>query len=217
MPRLSDMSAAFELDHDSNDQDEIEVTAKEVYGKLIEAWLNEKFAPELLESKIELVDCMLEQIRELEGKMTKSKDLVSSLQKIELERVKFVISSYLRARLQKIEDNVIHVLEHEPTGESKLSTEELKFAKSFADNMQNQFNEAVLHHMPLNVQKLEQNKNIPRPNLDAYILLKVNERQEQVLLDPDMDDPTDLEQGTQHILRYQTIASCLETSSVALI
>jgi len=32
----------------------------------LQAWLNERFAPELLESKSELVECMLEQMAEME-------------------------------------------------------------------------------------------------------------------------------------------------------
>jgi hypothetical protein len=34
----------------------------QVLGKLEEAWLNEKHSPELLEPKMEIVDCMLEQV-----------------------------------------------------------------------------------------------------------------------------------------------------------
>ena len=34
-------------------------------SQFFQAWLNEKFAPELLESKVELVECMLDQIKEM--------------------------------------------------------------------------------------------------------------------------------------------------------
>ena len=202
----------------SDDDDEIEVTAKEVYDKLTEAWLNEKFAPELLESQVELVECMLAQVKELENNFTsKDRDLVSSLQKIELERVKFVITSYLRERLKKIENNVIHILAQESKGEkSKLSPEELVFAKSFADSIQTHLNVQVLQQMPPNMQALDQKKNIPKPNMDAYVLIKVKEKQEQVLLDPE-DEPTDLEEGSQHILRYQPISPFVVSSTISLI
>jgi len=201
----------------SDDDDEIEVTAKEVYDKLTEAWLNEKFAPELLESQAELVECMLAQVKEIENNFTKKdKGLASSLQKIELERVKFLIASYLRERLKKIEQYVVYVLQQEAKSDTpKMSAEELKFAKTFADSMQKHLNSLVLHQMPYNMQNLKQEKN-PKPNMDAYVLMKVNERQEHVLLDPE-DEPTDLEEGSQHILRYQPIASLVETSSVTLV
>ena len=42
---------------------EEELTAAEVLQKLEDAWLNEKHSPELLEPKMEIVECMLEQVR----------------------------------------------------------------------------------------------------------------------------------------------------------
>ena len=41
---------------------EEELTAAEVLNKLEDAWLNEKHSPELLDPKMELVECMLEQV-----------------------------------------------------------------------------------------------------------------------------------------------------------
>ena len=37
----------------------------DVFFLKIQAWVNEKFAPELLESKADLVECMLDQIKEM--------------------------------------------------------------------------------------------------------------------------------------------------------
>lgn len=201
----------------SDDDDEIEVTAKEVYDKLTEAWLNEKFAPELLESQAELVECMLAQVKEIESNFTKkNKDLVSSLQKIELERVKFLIASYMRERIKKIEEYVVYFLQQEAKqGSSKMSPNELKFAKTFADDMEKHLSSLVLNNMPANMQTFKQEKN-PRPNMDAYVLMKVNQKQENILLDPE-DEPTDLEEGSQHILRYQPIAALVESSAISLV
>lgn len=209
--------SANEEELDGSD-DEIQVTAKEVCEQLTEAWLNEKFSPELLETKVELVECMLAQVKELENNSTiKDKDLETSVQQIELERVKFVIASYLRERLKKIENNVIHVLEEEAKDQpSKLSPGELKFAKEFADNMQNHFNKLALQQMPANMQTLDQKKNIPRPNLDEYLFIKVNSKQEQVLIDPE-EEPYTLEVDSQHIVRYKPIAAFVEDGTVSLI
>ena len=44
------------------EQYEEELTAAEVLQKLEDAWLNEKHAPELLESRMEIVECMLDQV-----------------------------------------------------------------------------------------------------------------------------------------------------------
>ena len=42
-------------------QYEEELTAAEVLQKLEDAWLNEKHSPEILEPRMEIVECMLEQ------------------------------------------------------------------------------------------------------------------------------------------------------------
>ena len=52
----------FENSADDIDQFEEELTAAEVLQKLEDAWLNEKHSPELLEPKMEIVECMLEQV-----------------------------------------------------------------------------------------------------------------------------------------------------------
>lgn len=52
---------------------EEELTAAEVLQKMEEAWINEKHAPELLESKIEIIECMLDQIKTMEENLSKLK------------------------------------------------------------------------------------------------------------------------------------------------
>ena len=49
---------------------EEELTAAEVLQKMEEAWINEKHAPELLESKIEIIECMLDQIKTMEENLS---------------------------------------------------------------------------------------------------------------------------------------------------
>ena len=48
---------------DRVDEYEEELTAAEVLQKLEDYWLNEKQSPELLEPKMEIVECMLEQVK----------------------------------------------------------------------------------------------------------------------------------------------------------
>lgn len=202
--------------------EEIEVTAAEVLAQLEEAWTNEKFAPELLESKADLVECMLDQIKEMEGNLKKVKqgDVVASLHKLEIDRIRYVLSSYTRTRIEKIEKHVVHVLEQEAardeTESSRLSPEELQYAKEYADGMEGLFKSLALQHMPANMQNIDRKKAVPRPNMDKYVFLKVLENQEQVMIDHE-EDPIDLETGAQHIVRYSAIAPLLGNGSVALL
>ena len=52
----------FENSAGDAEQFEEELTAAEVLQKLEDAWLNEKHSPELLEPRMEIVECMLEQV-----------------------------------------------------------------------------------------------------------------------------------------------------------
>ena len=52
-----------DTDYDGVEEYEEELTAAEVLQKLEDAWLNEKHSPELLDPKMEIVECMLEQVK----------------------------------------------------------------------------------------------------------------------------------------------------------
>ena len=47
---------------EEEEEEEEMMTSAEVLAKLEEAWRNEKFAPNLLEAKTDLVDCIVEQV-----------------------------------------------------------------------------------------------------------------------------------------------------------
>ena len=52
----------FETSAGDAEQFEDELTAAKVLQKLEDAWLNEKHSPEILEPRMEIVECMLEQV-----------------------------------------------------------------------------------------------------------------------------------------------------------
>jgi hypothetical protein len=76
---------------------------------LIQAWINERAAPELLYYEEELVNALrtrLEaQMNMIDDRLdhaTEQNALATVLYQTEVERVKFVLKSYLRARLYKV-------------------------------------------------------------------------------------------------------------------
>ena len=96
-------------------------------AQLEAAWVNERFAPSLLESKFELVTCLLEQINSMTQKLDKVGALLKKkaessassldaellrveLHQLELRRIRYLIASYLRVRLTKIESSVFYLL-----------------------------------------------------------------------------------------------------------
>uniref|UniRef100_A0A161MJD3 Dna replication complex gins protein sld5 n=1 Tax=Triatoma infestans TaxID=30076 RepID=A0A161MJD3_TRIIF len=106
---FSDMSLETffnEFDGEEEGEDEEVLTASGVLQILSEAWINEKLCPELLPHKSEYVDVMMEQIVQMEENVSRlsSTDLRNLIHRQELERIRYLIRSYLRIRLTKIEN-----------------------------------------------------------------------------------------------------------------
>ncbi|KAL0360977.1 UNVERIFIED_CONTAM: DNA replication complex GINS protein SLD5 [Sesamum radiatum] len=99
------------------------------------AWRNEKVAPEILKFNADLVQRSRQQIQLMEEMVDEFNKngvdpLTVSLYQMDLDRTMFLLRSYLRTRLQKIEKYVFHI---QKTLElwNRLSKQEQKFARSF--------------------------------------------------------------------------------------
>lgn len=191
------------------------ITASEVLMQLEKAWTNEMLAPELLEAKPELVACMMEQLSEMEENIRRVKkgDFVASLHQLEIERIRFVVASYLRTRLKKIETHYVILLEK---SQKLLSVDELAYAKEYARNIEKLFDGLALRRMPSNLRNLDGDKLAVMPNDDAYVFFRVLRRCNEVAAEED-EVPVDLERGSQHIMRYRPVASLLADNSILLL
>ncbi|XP_078033399.1 DNA replication complex GINS protein SLD5 [Augochlora pura] len=203
-------------------REEEELTAQSALVAIEEAWLNEKFAPEILPHQADLVECMLQQITHMEDNMRKltKGDLRIMVHRMELDRIKFVISSYLRARLEKIEKYTIHILSQEGNRspeECYLTPAELQFAKEYLANMETLFRTVALQYMPGNFQTFEVNKLSIKPNMQAYVFLRANQRINGIVLPGSLDEEIDFEQGSQHIIQYSAVANLVKSGAVQLI
>ncbi|XP_061624523.1 DNA replication complex GINS protein SLD5 [Phyllopteryx taeniolatus] len=206
---------------------EDDMTPADLIAKLEEAWLNEKFSPELLANQSEVVECVMEQLTHMEQNLQRVKkgDAKAGIHRMEIDRIRFVLCSYVRSRLQKIEKFFPHVLEKEKSrskGEpSLLSPEEFAFAKEYAGNTEDHMKSVALSHMPPILQTLDMLKAVPAPCLDSFVFLRVKERQENILVEPETDDQreyvVDLEEGSQHLMRYRTIAPLISSGAAQLI
>ncbi|EDV26588.1 DNA replication complex GINS protein SLD5 [Trichoplax sp. H2] len=214
------MDEEQELEGYEESDEYVAMTSAELLDKLKEAWINERMAPELLNSQDELVECMIEQLDAMERnlKTGKRNPLVNSMHGLEMERVRFLINSYIRCRLGKIEKYVIDVLQqHKARGQEDLpllSRAELEYAREYADGMENHLKSTILKFLPTNLQNFDEAKELPKPNKDKYVFIRVNDQQDQVLIDD--DETTDLNKGARHIVRYSFIASLLSEGSVSL-
>lgn len=224
---MSDAVSDEGSDINQDDTQEELMTPAELIGKLEEAWLNEKFSPELLENKSEVVECVMEQLTHMEENLQRVKkgDAKAGIHRMEIDRIRFMLSSYLRSRLQKIEKFFPHVLEKHNSRQAGdpalLSPEEFSFAKEYYANTENYLRVVALRRMPSNLQTVDMLKAVPEPCLDSFVFLRVKERQENILVEPETDDQreyvVDLEEGSQHLMRYRTIAPLVSSGAVQLI
>nr|KAF7397068.1 hypothetical protein H0235_016605 [Vespula pensylvanica] len=203
-------------------EEEEVLTAENALEAIENAWLNEKFSPEILPHKFDLVDCMLQQISHMEENMKRLErdDLRLVVHRMELDRIRFLISSYLRIRLEKIEKYTIHILSEEAgrePDEAYLTPGELRFAKDYLGSVENLFKTVALQHMPISFQGFEIDKISTKPNMQTHVFLRANERITGIVLPGVIDEEIDFEAGSQHIIQYNAIANLVKSGAVQLI
>lgn len=208
-----------------SDGDGEPITAQKVLQTLEEAWLNEKFCPDLLPSQADYVDCMMEQIQQMEDNLNKLKktDFRVEVHHMELARIRYIITSYLRTRLNKIELNTAYILEQEALRSPEnphLSEGELTFAKEFLALQETHCKQLVLKHVPPPFQDFKVTQQTLMPNLRSHVFLRANKDIEGVVFEGDRDnrdEEIDLEENSQHIMQYKAIANLVTDGAVQLI
>lgn len=150
----------------------------QVLENLENAWTNEVFAPEMLPHQTDMLELMIGQVAHMEENMKEldKNDFRFVAHQMELERIRYIMASYLRCRLQKIETYTRHILNEEAArndDEKRLSPEETKFAQEYLDNVEQHFHHIALQYMP-NMQRAEAEQRIVRPNLMSHVFIKAN-------------------------------------------
>lgn len=220
---VSDLERELLQKDDSEDEGDL-ITPQCLLEVLEKAWLNEKFAPEILPHKSDYVDNMLEQIKVMERNISflQNTDLRAEIHKFELERIRYIVTSYLRCRLKKIEQYAFHIIEQENTREPEeryLTDTELKFAVEYVQNMDSHF-DSVLSEMPLHLQTLEASSKRIKPNMNSYVFLRANKTVSSVILRDvfeNRDEEVELDENSQHLLPYKSIEHYVKDESVQLI
>lgn len=199
------------------------MTAAAVLKSLEEAWLNEKLSPEILPHKVELVDCMLEQIHHMEENLKKldKNDYRVGLHKLELDRIRFLITSYLRTRVDKIESYTLKILEDESLKDPDdryLSPEEYTFAREYISNMNTHF-KSLFVGLPESLQDLHTHQIMIKPNLESHVFVKAVEGVPGVVFDDgeNREEEVSLDANSQHILPYKAVAEHIKAGKVQLI
>ncbi|RWR82567.1 DNA replication complex GINS protein SLD5 [Cinnamomum micranthum f. kanehirae] len=191
------------------------------------AWRNEKAAPEILSFQANLVQRSREQIQLLEETVEElsgnaSDDLIISLYQMDLDRALFLLRSYLRVRLQKIEKYMLHISKTQLW--NRLSEQEQKFAEKCTDIMEKHLQQSVLARLPYGYQSIlkqsissEEDDMVPEPQLDTFVFCKSKGSVGAFQLDDTGDEIVDLVADDLYVLRYKSIKGLVEGGQIDLV
>ncbi|KAI3831124.1 hypothetical protein MKX03_017228 [Papaver bracteatum] len=191
------------------------------------AWRNEKASPEILQFQEDVVRNARVQIQNMEDTVEayagNGQDaLTVSLYQMDLDRTEFLLRSYLRTRLQKIEKYMIHISQTELW--NRLSRPEQEFAKRCKENMENHLKQSVLSRLPFGYQDFlkqsissEEDDMVPEPQLDTFVFCKSKGSVGSFQLDAVGDEVVDLIADDLYVLRYKSIKPLVETGQIDLV
>lgn len=204
------------------------------------AWRQEKAAPEILKFETDLITRLTGQIELVEENVEQDSQsgidpLTVSLYQMDLDRTQFLLRSYLRIRLQKIEKYIFHIL---ATAElyNRLSKQEKEFAKTCLVDLEKHLEESVLSKLPNNYQSIfkqsmisEENDMVAKPQLDTFVVCKTNYYLGHIQLEDNEDgssddranqrpleEPFEMETDVLYFVRYKAIKGFVEEGRIDL-
>ncbi|KAF9594638.1 hypothetical protein IFM89_034260 [Coptis chinensis] len=192
------------------------------------AWRNEKASPEILEFQSDLVDRIRGQIelneRNVEEFEQNGTDpLTISLYQMDLDRSQFLLRSYLRIRLYKIEKYMIYISKTTDMW-NRLSEQEQKFAKRCIDDMEKHLTQSVLSRLPFGYQSMmkqsissEEDDLVPEPQLDTFVFCKSKGSLGAFQLDESGDEIVDLVADDLYVLRYKSVKPLIENGQIDIV
>ncbi|KAJ1673915.1 GINS complex subunit [Spiromyces aspiralis] len=219
--RLSDDAEALVANgwHDDTEED---------WMVLYRAWLNERNAPELLQYMGVSIENVLEQIsfqQNVIDELRQSGDPKHSYKIIilltDLERIRYILRSYLRTRLKKIEAHTKYYLEN-PIYRDRMSSQELNFAKRHNKLLDSHYQASCLSALPSHLRSIGNDGEetpagismVSKPNLDSAVFCRVKEEIGDYQFG---DELIYMSKNSIFITRYAIIRHLLEDGRVELI
>ena len=210
-------------------------------NELFRMWRNERASPELQENPEELIKEVLELIYFQAMKLAKHQESLTEatkgnfafldcLYQMDLERIKFVLKSFLRCRLGKIEKGWAEFWPNCSTQtrsdylQTKLATFEREYLQSFASNLVSSLQESVLDRIPDKMASLDDEemhwtgaRPVASNQPDSHVICKVKTDLGEIILDPITRATAPLQTNDIFVLQYSVIKQFLESGDVELI
>ncbi|KAK5576166.1 hypothetical protein RB653_007307 [Dictyostelium firmibasis] len=190
--------------------------------KLKRAWINEKYAPNLLIYEEDIIRDVMEKIEEKESLCASAisninLQFTANIYEMEIERLKYIIKCYLVERIKKIDKyytSILLQIENGDEYDDKLLSEfEINYCQKYKALMDGYFKNTLLNSIPKDFQKMDSNA-INKPFLNTFVFCKPREDLGDFLVD---DETIDFKKSSIYFLRYLPIKSLVEGGKMDLI
>jgi GINS complex subunit 4 len=188
-------------------------------AELKQAWINELYAPELLPFPKRLVKRIKQQLHNQESNVNNNildprERLKAHLQLLEISRLRYTLSAFLRTRLAKIE-KYVWILAKEDATQTKLSKNEKSFFQRYHTLLIKHCEDSFVAQLPAQFQ------DVSFPPTDLELEHNVFIRVVQDIGDFQPEDAQDslplrLEKDDTYVLKYRSIRSLLPTGQIVL-
>ncbi|KAI8561857.1 hypothetical protein RHMOL_Rhmol04G0374400 [Rhododendron molle] len=137
-----------------------------------------------------------------------SDPLIVSLNQMDMDRTLYLLRSYLRTRLQKIEKYMFHIHKNTELW-NRLSEQEQKFAQRCIEDLEDHFDKSVLSKLPDRYKSSVKQSVISEEDDmgNAFILRKLI----------GVEDPVDLDPGDLYAVRYKSIKPLVYSGQIELV
>ncbi|GAB7366657.1 hypothetical protein MBLNU230_g8640t1 [Neophaeotheca triangularis] len=196
---------------------------------LTRAWVNERTAPELLPYPIGLVDRIMDRIKtqietieELTGSMDPKANFKLVVIQTELERFKFLVRSFLRARIAKIDQCPHHYLQTSAASDSiqpLLSPLETQYLNSHQALLSSHYRASFLQHFPTSLQKLDDTAGgismVDKPDEDTAVFVRVLRDAGKVEVQAEQGvGVAELQRGDIWVLRWSAVKDAVTRGDI---
>lgn len=195
--------------------------------ELTRAWVTERSAPEILPWPDVLMERILERLRgqiELVEEQTGNTDPKANFRLIiiqtELERFKFLVRSFLRARIAKIDAHALHHLT-DPSTKARLSPSELQYATAHTSLLHAHYHSSFLSQFPTSLQRMDDTAGgismVEGPDVDKAVFVRALKDVEEPVYVEGTDTAFDMRRGDVVVVRWSAVREVVMAGDAELI
>ncbi|CAF3404497.1 unnamed protein product [Rotaria socialis] len=216
----------IEEEEEEEDDDDDSMTSQQLFQRLQQAWLNEKYSPVLLKHENLLVLATFELLDDIEKRLKSSEHKTTSfrwlMHRTEYNRLYFILCSYIRTRCFKIEEYPAAAL----NSEELLSPEECVYAHTYLNNMKHHLKKTVLTELKSEQQQTDENalvQLLPKPNLNEFVFFQADKSVNGLVLTSESNntgapnDVLDIKSDDQYIMQFKHIHKLIVEKEIHLV